>query len=216
MIYIYDILLNFCDSNLVYDFYEWNNSDNIENIKRIKLIHVDSNLLYDMYTCSGRVDRDFLIKIFKTCEVYDSKRVKVIDYSILISDGSVVIAFEFDKDGNIIYKSRLLIDEEDEIATLASNLELYNLSFKKNKKILYNRFFTRDQLFIRKYLLKEIEDSYSKKDYLKLKYLYQEYFDKECSSNKKIFDSLVDSLNDINDKHIRLFNMIKLTKKKQV
>ena len=37
MIYIYDILLNFCDLNELYDFYEWNPNDNIENIKRIKI-----------------------------------------------------------------------------------------------------------------------------------------------------------------------------------
>ena len=40
MIYIYDILLNFCDLNELYDFYEWNPNDNIENIKRIKMVHV--------------------------------------------------------------------------------------------------------------------------------------------------------------------------------
>ena len=48
MIYIYDILLNFCDSDCIYDFYEWNNCDDIENIKRIKLAHVDRNT-YDIF-----------------------------------------------------------------------------------------------------------------------------------------------------------------------
>jgi len=40
MTYIYDILLNFNDS-LLYEFYEWSSNDDIENMKKIKLVKVD-------------------------------------------------------------------------------------------------------------------------------------------------------------------------------
>jgi len=218
MIYIYDILLNFCDNNLVYDFYEWTSNDNIENIKRIKLIHVSRDTFDDLLNYECKIDLDFLIKIYRTCEVYQTKKIKILDYALLVSDGSRVIALEINKEGNIMYKSKLLLDEEDEIAMLADNLEITNLKYIRDKQVLKNRFFTRRELVIKNYLTKEIEDSYKNKKYDKLKFLYQEYFDKEITSNKEIRKELLASIEDkIDNKHKELFNLLKLsTKKKQV
>ncbi len=218
MIYIYDILLNFCDNDLVYDFYEWTSNDNIENIKRIKLIHVSRNTFDDLLNYECKIDLDFLIKIYRTCEVYQTKKIKILDYALLVSDGSRVMALEINKEGNSMYKSKLLLDEEDEIAMLADNLEITNLKYDKNKQVLKNRFFTRKELVIKNYLTKEIEDSYKNKKYDKLKFLYQEYFDKEITSNKEIRNELLASIEDkIDNKHKELFNLLKLsTKKKQV
>lgn len=218
MIYIYDILLNFCDNDLIYDFYEWDNKDDIENIKRIKLVHVKKDVLDDLLEYETKIDMDFLLKIYRTCEVYNGKKIKILDYCLLFSDGDRVIAVEFDKDGNSIYKSKLLIDEEDEIAVLASNLELYDLVYKKENKILNNRFFTRKEVSVRNFLSKEIEDAYKLKKYDKLKYLYQEYFDKENSSLKMIKEELLDSMKDsINNKHLNMYNLLRISnKKKQV
>ena len=218
MIYIYDILLNFCDNDLVYDFYEWTSNDNIEKIKRIKLIHVSRDTFDDLLNYECKIDLDFLIKIYRTCEVYQTKKIKILDYALLVSDGSRVMALEINKEGNIMYKSKLLLDEEDEIAMLADNLEITNLKYIRTKQVLKNRFFTRRELVIKNYLTKEIEDSYKNKRYDKLKFLYQEYFDKEITSNKEIRKELLASIEDkIDNKHKELFNLLKLsTKKKQV
>lgn len=218
MIYIYDILLNFCDNNLLYDFYEWKSDDNIENIKRIKLIHVTKDTFDDLLNYEVKIDKDFLLKIFKTCEVYNGKKIKIIEYCILISDGERTLAVEFNKDGTSIYKSKLLIEEEDEISILAGNLEYTELKYKKIRKVLTERFHTRNELVIKNYLSKEIENTYKIKNYNKLKYIYQEYFDKELISYKIMKDELINSMKDeINNKHINLYNLLKLTnKKKQV
>lgn len=218
MIYIYDILLNFCDSNLIYDFYEWDNNDDIENIKRIKLLHIDRCVFDDLLNYDIKIDIDFLLKIYRTSEVYDKKSVRILDYSCLFSDGDRVIAIEFDKEGNSIYKSKLLLDEETEIALLASNLEVFNINYQKNNKILDNRFITRKEILIRNYLFKEIESAYHNKNYGKLKYLYQECFDKDNMSYSEIKKELINDIDSgINDKHKELYNLLKLThKKKQV
>lgn len=218
MIYIYDILLNFCDCDLIYDFYEWSQSDNIDNIKRIKILHVERNMLDNLINYDGVIDSDFLLKIYRTCEVYTTKKVKVLDYACLFSDGERVIAIEFDNTGRPIYKSKLLIDEEEEIAILASNLEPLDINFIKEKKTLEKRFFTRNEIIIRKYLIKEIEECYNKKNYGKLRYLYQEYFDKEESVYFKMKEDLIDSMKlFIDEKHLNLYQLLKLTtKKKQV
>lgn len=217
MIYIYDILLNFCDCDLIYDFYEWNQSDNIENIKRIKLIHIERNAFDNLLNYDGIIDDNFLLKIYRTCEVYTTKKVKIVDYACLFSDGDRVLAIEFNKEGRPIYKSKLLIEEEEEIAILASNLEKFIIDFNPKEKVLEKRFFTRNELTIRKYLMKEIEDSYNKKNYGKLKYLYQEYFDKENSGYSKMKEELLNSMkSSIDDKHKNMYQLLKLTKKKQV
>lgn len=218
MIYIYDILLNFCDCNLIYDFYEWNANDTIENIKRIKLVHV-SNEEYDkLLYYDGTVDSNFLIKIYRTCEVYTSKKIKVLDYCILFSDGSRAMAVEFNNKGRPIYKSKLLIDEEEEIAVLASNLEKYSFSYQITEKILNNRYFTRNEILIHKYLYNEIAECYNKKNYDKLRFLYEEYFEKEEDSLTKMYQDLLNSMkNTIDDKHLDIYRILKLSnKKKQV
>ena len=218
LIYIYDILLNFCDCDEVYDFYEWDINDKVENIKRIKLLHVDKNIFDNLLYYDGIIDKDFLIKIYRTCEVYTSKKVKILDYCSLFSDGERVMAIEFDSNGKPIFKSKLLLDEEEEIAILASNLETFTLNYKINYKTLKNRFFTRNEILIRKYLLKEIEECYKKKNYQKLHYLYVEYYDKETTSYQKMYNDLINSMKDsLNDKHYSIYKLLKLMyKKKQV
>lgn len=217
MIYIYDILLNFCDNDRIYDFYEWNNNDSIDNIKRIKLVYVNKDVYDDILNYDFKVDNTFLLKIYNTCEVYQSRKSKILDYAVLFSDGSRVIAVEFSKDGLSISKSKLLLDEEDEIAILASNLEEYKLNYKLSHKVLNNCFLTRKEILISKYLKFEIEDSFKNKKYDKLRYIYQEYFDKDSNSYKKMKSELLDSLASIDNKHIEIYSLLKTTnKKKQV
>ena len=216
MIYIYDILLNFCDNDLIYDFYEWDKDDEIENIKRIKLVHVTRNVFDNLLNFNGKMESDFLLKIYRTCEVYEGKKVKILDYCCLFSDGDRVIAIEFDRTGLTIFKSKLLLDEEDEIAVLASNLELSNINFDISDKVLNNRFLTRSEINIKRYLVREIEDSYRNKKYDKLKYLYQEYFDNTGLSYKDMKNELLKSMDVVIDnKHNELYKLLRLTKKKK-
>ena len=216
MIYIYDILLNFCDNNLIYEFYEWDKNDNIENIKRIKLVHVSKEIYNKLLKYDVVIDDEFLLKIFKTCEVYDKKKVKILDYCVLFSDGESVIAVEFSKNGNSMYKSKLLLDEEEEIALLASNIELTSIKLKTNRKVLKNRFYTRKECLIKTIFQKEVEDAYRNKKYGKLSYLYQEYFEKSISSYKKMKDDLLLSINtSVNEKHHEIYDLLILTKKKK-
>lgn len=217
MIYIYDILLNFND-NLIYEFYEWNHSDNIENMKRIKLVKIDRNIFDVFLNNKIKIDSDFLIKIFKTCEVYLNKGIEVMDYACLFSDGTRVLAIEFNSKGISECKSKLLLDEEDEIAVLASNLEFTDIPYEIIKKEEKNRFFTRKEIKVRKYLTNEIYDSYRKKDYNKLNFLYVECFDVKEDNPKKMVDSLLKSMEDtIEDKHFELYELLRLShKKKQV
>lgn len=217
MIYIYDILLNFSDA-ILYEFYEWNTNDHIDNMKRIKLAKI-SKKDFDLFlNYKIKIDSDFLLKIFKTCEVYLNKGIEVLDYCVLFSDGVRVLAMEFNKNGVSECKSKLLLDEEEEIASLATNLEFTEIKFELIKEDVMNRFLTRKEIKMRKYLINEIKDSYRNKNLNKLKFLYTEYFDDNESNPEVMVNSLIDSMtNDLDDKHINLYNLLCLShKKKQV
>lgn len=216
MVYIYDILLNFCDCDVIYEFYEWMKTDNIENIKRIRMIKITKEEYNDILKYNIKVENNFLEKIYRTCEIYSNKSTKKLDYSILISDGERVLAVEFNKQGETIYKSKLMLEEEEEIAILASNLELYPLTYEKKEFTLNERFITRNEIIIQKYLLKEIESSYKDKNYKKLKFLYEEYFDKTNKSNEKMYIDLRESIKkEINQKHLAIYQLLKLTTQKK-
>lgn len=218
MIYIYDILLNFCDCDMIYDFFEWNQNDTVENIKKIKLAYIDQEKFDDIYKYDGNINATFLEKIYHTCEVYTKKKIKTLDYCVLLSDGERVIAVEFDKDGEPIYKSKLLLDEEEEIALLATNLEKYPVTYNKKSKILNERFYTRNEMAIKNYLIKEITDAYKTKKHKKLKFVYQEYFDEQINSYEIMYKKLIESLkNVIDEKHNNIYQLLRITnRKKQV
>lgn len=217
MIYIYDILLNFNDG-VLYDFYEWSTSDDIENMKRIKLVKIDKSDFDSFLNNKIKIDSDFLIKIFKTCEVYLNKGIEVVDYSCLFSDGTRVLAIEFNSKGISECKSKLLLDEEEEIAVLASNLDFTDIKYEVIKEENRSRFFTRKELKVRKYLTTEIKDSYRRKNYNKLNFLHMEYFDYSEDDPKKMVDSLLKSMDEcLEEKHFDLYELLRLShKKKQV
>ena len=49
MLYIYDILLNWCRDKL-YDFFEWEKTDKLEHVKKIPLIRVERGLINKLST----------------------------------------------------------------------------------------------------------------------------------------------------------------------
>ena len=214
MVYIYDILVNFCKNDLL-EFYEWNSSDEVINIKKIKLFRIDSKKLNDLIEYNCTISDELLSKIYHTCELYNKNKNSNYEYTCLLSDGNRVVAFVFNKNGNIISRSKLLLEEENEISILAANLELYNIKYKKMEKTIKEKFLTRLEKKIYNYLYKEINSSYTNKEYSKLKYLYQEYYDRESNSIIDMYNRLINSLKSINDKHKYIYDLL-IKIKKQV
>lgn len=119
LIYVYDLLVNFQDGLKLYDFYEWNSNDQIEHIKKICLIKVKSNEMNDILKFNIRVDDSFLENINSKTEVFKGNKVAVIPYACLFTDGNRVVAVEFFDDSMSVYKSKLMIDEEEDIISLS-------------------------------------------------------------------------------------------------
>ncbi len=216
MLNVYDIILNLQDGDRIYEFFEWTNKDNIEHIKKIPMVRITSNFLEDIIKNSIVIDTNYLKEIYKKTEIYHDDGINIIDYACLFTDNFKVVAVEFNEEGKALFKSYLLLDEEEEILELSNEIKLRNIDYKVVKKNRENLFLTREEEFRRNYLLKEIKYAYKKGFYEKINYLYGEIFN---DNNKSIEEKYQILLNDIklnySKQHNKIFKIIKLTHSKK-
>lgn len=189
---IYDILVNW-NTNL-FEFYEWNSNDEITHIRKVPIMKVTSQVLRDLFSKKVIVSKEFLNKIFHKCEYYSKKR-KEQNYVSLFSDGKTVLAVQFDEEGKSILKSRLLLDEEEEILELAVRMKEDDFSYKilESEK---QRTQTRYELELELYLKKELFELQKKENLSKLEYLFYDCYDaKERSREEMLLRLRNDLLN---------------------
>lgn len=209
MNYIYDILLNF--GSIPYDFFEWNTSDNILHIRKIPLIRVSPITLLDIRDNEISFEQNFLETINKKTEIFNHKNIRVIEESCLLSDGRNVLAIMI-KNNNLL-KSKLLIDEEEEVLSICERLKEKEISYKiiKNKKS--NLYTTRKQLENKQKLKKELNKIFSEKHDDIIKYMYYECFNEKEENIKKIRNEFLKLINNDDDNTIeKLKNLFKLLK----
>lgn len=210
MIYIYDIMLNFF-SDKVFDFYEWDKSDKLDHIKRIPLLKVNTDVIKCIYEYNTKINENFASKIFNLTEVYTSRSVSKIPYCCLLCDGFNTIAIKLDRDGNVKYKSKLLLDEEDEILCISQKLNVTDINCSKGSKIDNDYLFTRNEIKVKNYLLKEIKNIYNSKLYDELKYLFSEYFEESSNDINFVYNKLISSItNESSEKQNDLYNLLQL------
>lgn len=207
MNYIYDIVLNF--NKDYYSFYEWNKKDNIINIKKIPLFTVNNNCFNIMKFDNVSVSSDF-INIIKD-KTYTYTRSKF-GPSILISNEKEVMAIMFNERGNLIKRSSLTLDEEEEVLEEIDDNEVYDIPIIKHSKIK-NDNTTRSIKEKKNFLLRYINNE---KNDINLKYLYYDYFEKDEDNINIIKNTLIKEIkNNWNKKFnsfyttVKLFNKIK-------
>lgn len=216
MLNVYDIVLNLLDSNRIYESFEWSPKDNIEHIKKIPMIRVSSNFLSDVVKNHIIVNPSFLKEIYRKTEVYQDEGVSFIDYACLFTDNFKVVAVEFSKEGKSLFRSYLLLDEEEEILELSNEVKLRSLEYKGMKKPTQDLFLTREEEFRRNYLLKEIKYSYKKECYEKINYLYEEIFASDKKSVEERYQILMEDIkNNYSKEHNKIFKILKLTHSKK-
>ena len=213
MTYIYDLMLNF--NQELYEFYEWETQDKIYHIKKIYLIKIDSKAYNDILNNKVIFNDEFMLNIFNKCEYFDDKKTKLIPYCVLITDTYRVVAIMMDKNAQIIKYSSLLLDEEEDVLEVSDHLPKVKLDYKIIDKRINNNL-TRKEKNLIKYIRKDLNNSFKNKDINKLKFLYYEFFNKENNNIVEIYNSLINSLNNINEKHYNLYNLIKLSLTKNV
>lgn len=212
----YDVVLNLIDGSRLYEFFEWNPKDNIEEIEKIPLIRVDSKLINDLQSTNIIINKEFLTKIYKKTEVIEDFTNEYIEYACLFSNTEKTIAIEFNKKGESVYKSNLLLDEEEDTNEIAKSLDKIDIDYKVINSINSPSFITRNEEHKIKYLINEITSSYQKEMYSKINYLYGEIFKEDNSSIKTKYKFLIDDLrNNYNENHNKLIKILKLSNKKK-
>ena len=134
MSYYYDIILNWNEER-AYDFYEWNDTDYLELIKKIPLFKVKHKTLLDINENMIKVDNN-LLELIKDKTLISGKNIlNKINYAALFTDNKNVIAIEFDSNGLSISRSKLLIDDEINIIETTYNLKETILNYEIISKV---------------------------------------------------------------------------------
>ncbi len=205
MNYIYDIILNFNEE--FYDFYEWNNNDNVINVRKIPVLKVDENTYVSLRNNKVQVSMETIDSLKKNFSLYNEK----IEGNIicLITNGMSAFGVMFNNNGYLIKRSSMLFDEEEEVIDESENIKEVKIDFIKNEKQKSNnisRIVKEKQKFIKDYIS-------SLDDELTLKYIYYDYFEKEENKNniKEILLSEINS--EWNSKLSKLYDLTKLLNK---
>jgi hypothetical protein len=202
MIYIYDLILNWC-RNRKYEFFEWKENDEVEYIKKMPVLKIKD--FDNICNNDVKVGNDFLEKIYNKSEVYGSKKIEKVEYACIFCDEflSKAIAIEFDMNGCSLYKSFIYFYDLDDVFDLAKKTDLLELDFSvieiNNDE---DKYLTREEIDRKKLLINDINNSYKNNDIDKLKYFYYEIFGKEIDDINVIYNNLINSLNnEFNYKH---------------
>lgn len=210
MNYYYDCLLNWNEQE-AYEFYEWNDYDYLELIKKIPLVKVKHKVLLDFIQNSVKVDKEFLEMIKDKTLVSDKKNFKRIEYASLFTDTKNVIALEFNEEGLSISRSNLLIDDDLNILEVIYGIKETTFNYEIIKKIEMNQTL-RQEKEAKKLILLEINNLYQNKEIDKLKYLYYEYKKENINDIDYIYEQIKSDLERKIDQDIlKLYHIIKLS-----
>lgn len=210
MTYIYDILLNFTDDDKMIEFYEWQEDDFLEHVKRIPLIRISSEEMEKILNNKIQVTKEFLEQIKDRTLTYKLKND--LKYAVLVSDLNKALALEFNNEGIIISKSTLLLDEEEDVIDECSLLEVENLTLKCLSKYQIDYFLTRQEKSKKNYLLKELETLKKEQNLYKFNYLYEEIFSKDDLSFSERYEKfIVDITTKYSNKYNKLYEIVRMT-----
>ncbi len=208
----YDILVNF--KKRAYEFYEWNQDDDIKHIKTIPTFRISPSCLLDFYNSELVVSKEFLKKIENKTEVFCKGLVKTEKYACVLFCDYKVMAFTFDSNGKLTGKSNLLFDESDDIIKSCFNLEEIKINYNVISVYNIKGNYTRKEYKIIESLLSYLNSIYENKNSFEIKYMYLECFNKETKDEDKAYNELVSQVKLANFKVIeKLRDLIKVLKK---
>lgn len=212
MNYIYDVLANFND--VLYDFYDWNQGDNITHIRKIPLFKIGSKELKEIVENQVVFDSSFLEKIYQRTEIFTNRSVKGLEYACLFSDGSDALAIYLKK--GVLQKSKLILEEELEVLDSSNRLKEQEIKYDLIKQNPKNPFRTRRQMEMERFLKKEIGKLQREEDTSKLCYLYYECFNKKEERKdyilKRLKDELDQNFDQITPKLYAFFKLLQVRK----
>lgn len=204
MIYVYDLLVNMNKEFI--DFYDWDDLDNYEHIRKCLLIKISKEDYYNVFSNSIKIDSSIMSEIKGKTQKYSGKNIVIENYMLAITDGNNAMILKFDKNGIIKEKSKLLINEEVEIINLSNNLKISEFKYEIVSKNKMNNM-TRKERQVTNIIINEL--SSIKDDKSKIDYLYYEWFETNKGDNK--YKRLIDNINkEYTNKHKEFLSVLNL------
>ncbi len=208
MNYVFDVCLNF--NKELYNFYEWNKNDRVVYFLKIPVFKIEEELMNDFIKNDIKVDNHFLKRIYNKSQIYLKKSNKYNDYSCIITTNKKTIGLIFDKNGYIIGRSYLSLEEEDEVTEFSKFIKYTLINYKvisqsKNKE----NYLTRKEQEDIKTLKNHIKTLFDNKKVEELKYIHYEIFN-ELEDDYIRIKSKLDNILSMNDqKREKLLEIIK-------
>lgn len=210
MNYYYDIILNWNEKKIL-EFYEWDDTDPLELIKKIPIFRIKHKTFIDISTHISKVNTDFLTSIEDKTIISGKNIVNKIPYAAIFTDNKNVIAIEFNENGISTNFSKLLVDDELNILEIAYTLKDCDLSFELIKPIKRSTCLRQEEE-AKKIIKLELDNLYEKKDIHKLKYLYYEYKSEKEEDIDEIYQTLKSKIEEeFNQDILKLYYIIKLS-----
>lgn len=172
---VYDVLVNFKKNP--YEFYEWEQDDNIKHVKKIPSFKVSDKTLFDFINDDVLVSEKIMNEINDQTEIFCGRTINKMKYACIIYNDVTVLAIMINDEGLVIGKSKLLFDEADDVIKNGKDINIYDLDYKVVSKNSHNNSLTRkenNEVFL---ILKYLNKIYDNKNADELNYLYYECFD---------------------------------------
>lgn len=210
MSYYYDIILNWNEKSM-YCFYEWNDTDYLELIKKIPFIKIKHNVFLDILTYEVQIDEALLTMIKDKTIVSTRNSTDKIAYASLFTDGKNIIALEFNKDGLSTNRSSLLLDDELNAIEATFNMKELEINYEIKDKLAESNTL-RQIADVKRLITLEINNLYQNQEIAKLKYLYYEYKQEKCENLEEIYKTFLKDINtNFNEDLLKLYYIIKLS-----
>jgi len=170
MHYYYDVLANF--DEVLWEFYEWESSDNLTPIKKIPLIRVSDKDLHNFLMYHVTIDCNYLVPYLNKTTLKNSKDHYTM---LLLSSTKNSLIVELNEEGQVIYQSKLLIEDEMNCNELAYSLKESSILYECGEKLLVRQEFRQayEEKRIVETELKTLKETNNK---AKCSYLYYEWF----------------------------------------
>lgn len=205
MNYYYDIMVNLEDNN--YMFYEWDELDNIEIIKKIPLFQVSSKVLKDIINNEIKVSKEFLDMIHNKTKV----KKGYLEYVSLFASKNGAIVLEFASDGVSIARSFLQVEDECNVLEVLYTIPILKFDYKIEKRIDKSKDL-RIEKKIKDFINLEINTLYNNKDLEKIVFLYSEWFGKTKNNVAEMISDMQNKLKSgITDVEVKIYDLIKLS-----
>lgn len=208
MTYVYDLIINLNDSD--YKFYEWDEKDDIEYLKKSVLLKV-SDYIYKKIVSNNIVLGDKTLELMKdkSC-ILKNKKIENITYMAIFTNSKDVIGITFSSKGEILEKTRFTLQDELELLEMSYSLKYTKIDYKEILNNDYKvSFISRKDKDNLKYILRELDKM--KEDKNKIEYLYFEWFNKK-NINTDAYDELINDIkknyNETKHNFLKLLNLV--------